>query len=509
MSNNNNSSNENNNNENNPNNKKNTNNPSNTNNANTRNNNPQSSTQISFECTDEDYSKKISQCLSGEIVCKGEEKILLVRFPELSEKEKKFCERALEEIKKTEIEIKGENEINLFLREYCLERMILLSKSQKEKIIEIMKWETIGESILTTILQDPDFEEIVINGPKKNIMLYHRIFGWLRTNTYFRNEEKIKNIINRMASKLGRQLSYNTPILNAVLNDGSRINASMSPIAFSGINATIRKFKENPLTPVDIVESGAINSKAMAFLWMCMQTSASIMICGNTGSGKTTTLNSLFCFLPSHERIVVAEETPELMLPQEHTVKLNTAQQINIGLDELIENTFRMRPDRVIVGEIRNPKEAGAFINTMLAGQAKGSYATFHAESSEEALQRLKSFGVESRSISSLDLIVIQKRLTKNSSGTKKEERKVTEIAEIIKTKEKSGFEINKIFEYEHEKNILEFKNMPTRMALKIMLTTGLKEKQILEEIEKKAMLLEKLKGKVNFKEFFEIAERE
>ena len=341
-------------------------------------------------------------------------------------------------------------------------------------------------------------------------MVYHNVFGWLTTNAFFTSEEKIKTLLNKMAAPLGRQLTYNNPILNATLRNGSRLNASMDPIAFSGINATIRKFRENPFTPIDIIEKKTISKEAMCFLWLAMQTNSSILICGNTGSGKTTTLNSLFCFLPNEERIVVTEETPEIVLPQEHKIKLNSAEQLKIGLEKLIENTFRMRPDRVIVGEVRSSEEASAFVNTMLAGQAKGSYATFHAESSEEALERMKSFGIEENALSSIDLIIVQKRLGRidQKSGLRHEERKVCEICELTKN-EKGEVKIIKLFVLNHKTNTLKRVNESIRIKKKIMQTFSANEKEYLKLLNEKKKLLCKLKGDISFNEFFELVEKE
>jgi len=464
--------------------------------------------ETGFEFNQLEYSKKLSECQSGEIVAQKERRLLLVKAPELSEKENKFFITALEELKRSTKLIQTKAEVYFFLKEHCLENMILLNKEQREKILTFLEWESIGESILTPLLKDPEFEEIVINGPKKPIMVYHQTFGWLTTNSEFTSEEKIKTIINKMAAPLGRQLSYHSPMLNAVLKDGSRLNASMNPIAFSGINATIRKFKENPLTPIDLTEYGTISKSAMAFLWVAMQTSSSILICGNTGSGKTTTLNALFCFLPKEERIVSVEETPELLLPQNHVIKLNTAEQLNITLNSLIDNTFRMRPDRVIVGEIRNRDEASAFVNTMLAGQARGSYATFHAESAEEAIQRLISFGIEEKSLSSLDLIIVQKRLSRvERGGGRTEERKVVEICEIEKNIK--GVRAKPLFTYSFEEKKLKQTGEAQRIMEKIYRTFGCTKNEAKQLIREKEILIEKLKGKVNFREFFELAERE
>ncbi|MDD3085805.1 MAG: ATPase, T2SS/T4P/T4SS family [Candidatus ainarchaeum sp.] len=463
--------------------------------------------KMDFQIVQLDYSKELSECSCGKIVDYKGQRYLLTNIPDLSEKEKGFYIKLLEEIKTTQKELKKRGDIYFFLKEYCLENLVLLNKEQREKILNLLEWECINESVLTPLLCETDFEEIVINGQKKPLMVYHRIFGWLTTNIQFENEEKIKTLINKMASPLGRQLSYHTPLINAVLKNGSRLNASMNPIAFSGINATIRKFKENPLTPLNIIDYGTINTSATAFLWLAMQTSCSILICGNTGSGKTTTLNALFCFLPKDERVIVAEETPELTLPQTHTIKLNTAEQVNVNLGTLIDNTFRMRPDRVIVGEIRNKEEANAFVNTMLAGQARGSYATFHAESALEAIQRLKSFGIEERVLASIDLIIVQKRINLIEKNNRREERRVTEICETVK--DEGILQLRELFKYSFEKKNLEKKNESTQLMDKISKTFSKNNKEIKKLIKEKEKILSNLQKDITFWEFFNIAERE
>jgi archaeal flagellar protein FlaI len=461
--------------------------------------------EIGFNITESEYSKKVSNGFSGTIVKKNDEKKFIINYPELNEKEEKIFSKVLKELKETKKFIKTKKDIYFLIKEFCIENYVLLKKEQREKISTILEWETLGNSILEPLLNDNDFEEIVINGKNKPIMLYHNIFGWLTSNIYFTSEEKIKTIINKIASPLGRQLSYNNPILNATLENGSRLNASMDPIAFTGINATIRKFKENPLTPINIINFKTINAKAMALLWLTMQTSSSILVCGNTGSGKTTTLNSLFCFLPKDERIIVVEETPEIVLPQEHTIKLNTAEHLNIGLEKLIENTFRMRPDRVIVGEIRSKEEAMAFVNTMLAGQAKGSYATFHAENSEEAIERLNTFGIEKNSLKTLDLIIVQKRITKinNKNKTRIEERKIVEICEIIKDDE---IKLKKLFKINYGTEELNILEKSSRIKEKIMQTFSCNEKEYNKLLKEKEKILEKMNESISFKEFFELA---
>lgn len=453
---------------------------------------------ISFSINEIEYSKKLSETKSGLVIERGGERYLLINCPVLFEKEKRILSKAIIELKKSEFRMKSVSDIYLFLKNFCIENMILLSKEQREKILCLIEWESIKESILTPLLSDPNLEEIVVNGPKKPIMVYHKTFGWMKTNAEFNDDEKIKTIINKISWPLGRQISYKSPILNATLPDGSRINASTTPVAFSGINLTIRKFEKNPFCPTDLIRMGTVNSSAMALIWLAMNASCSILICGNTGSGKTTTLNSLFCFLPDNERIVVVEETPEILLPQTHVIKLNAAKQVNIDLGDLIDNTFRMRPDRVIVGEIRTKKEVSAFINTLLSGQAKGSYATFHAENSFEAIERLKHLGIEEPSIQSIDLIIVQKRLPVITSNGRYETRKITEICEIERTS--SGLVPKKIFDYNYKLQKLERKNFPKRLSKKVLACT--QYESLNEAILMKKNILEKM-DRTSFFEFF------
>jgi len=182
------------------------------------------------------------------------------------------------------------------------------------------------------------------------------------------------------------------------------------------------------------VRVGTVNAETMAFLSAAMQCNLNIVIAGGTGSGKTTTLNVLSQFIPLNERIIVVEETPEIRIKHEHCVHLLVNQDLGVGMKELVTDTLRMRPDRVVVGEVRTEKEVKAFVNTMLAGQGKGSITTFHANSAQECLQRMESLGIPSQNLSSIDLIIVQKRWNTYNNKTKnsKEVRRITEVAEVV-----------------------------------------------------------------------------
>ncbi|MBU0586096.1 CpaF/VirB11 family protein, partial [Candidatus Micrarchaeota archaeon] len=171
----------------------------------------------------------------------------------------------------------------------------------------------------------------------------------------------------------------------------------------------------------------------MAFLSMLMQSDSSVIIAGNTASGKTTTLNALFSFIPKNERVVITEETPEINVPHEQQVRLVANKDIGITLKDLVYDSLRMRPDRIIVGEVRNAEEVEALFDVMLGGQARGTYATFHAQSVHEGLLRMKKFGINDMDLRSIDVMVVQRRMLKyyGKSGGAKEERKITEICGV------------------------------------------------------------------------------
>jgi len=264
----------------------------------------------------------------------------------------------------------------------------------------------------------------------------------------------------------------------------------MEPIAFTGPNATIRKFRAKPFTPQDLVRQGTVSAEALAFLWMLMETDFSLLIGGNTGSGKTSTLNALFEFVPKDERIIVVEETPEINLPHRHLVKLNVVDNLGIGMKELIVDTLRMRPDRIVVGEIRNPEEVSAFVDTLLAGQGKGSYATFHAQSGSEALTRLKKLGVLEMDLASIDLILVQKRWNSIdlASNARTEVRRVIELSEVVMQQGRAG--LNTLFEFDYAGKTLQKKNESTRLREKLCRTFGLSEAALGEELARRERLL-------------------
>ncbi|AJF60204.1 MAG: archaeal flagellar protein FlaI [archaeon GW2011_AR10] len=413
---------------------------------------------------------------------------------------------------------KGNSEpIEVALKKFCEKNWVELDDGQREYLVKTLQLLAFEFGFLSIILEDDNIEEVAVIGLHKPVYVFDRAFGWMKTNAFYSSEAAVKNAANKMARQIGRHLSLQNPKLNAVLPNGSRLNACIEPAAMQPA-ITIRKFREKPFTPTELVANRTISSEAIAFLWAAMQTDCSMLVCGNTGSGKTSTLNALFCFVPKEERIIVTEETPEINLPHEHMVKLVTVQNIGIGMSELIENTLRMRPDRVVVGEIRNREEVNAFIDTLLAGQGKGCYATFHARSAKEAALRMKKLGVMEMDLGAVDIILVQKRW--NSVREKKvsaegpfsqtfsqkvsaEVRRITEIVEVSHSAE--GLELRTLFEFDHEKGMLVRKNRSSKVMEKMKITFGLNEKQLgklLKQREKRLRLLQAKEP--SLKEFFE-----
>ena len=353
---------------------------------------------LGYECL---FSKKMIENFSNEIILDTKEyvvfdkespKIYFKDILKLSLGEKQFYLDFFNYIKEIPFN-NNEEELQKYFIDYLRLKKTILDNDQKKYLFNLLNFEINHFGPLTPLINDKDkIEEIAIIGLGLDnpIYVYLANIGWAKANFYFNDEEYVKELINKMSRSIGRQISLNNPLLNASLPNGSRLNAIISPISNKDPIVTLRKFKFNPLTPVDLINFNTFSKEVAIFLWLAMQTDSNILIAGNTGSGKTTTLNAMFSFVQKSERIIICEETPEVNIPHEHKVRLKIDEKKGINMNELIVSTLRMRPDRLIVGEIRTREEINSFIDTMLAGQGKGSYATFHALSTKDCLERLK-----------------------------------------------------------------------------------------------------------------------
>ncbi len=322
--------------------------------------------------------------------------------------------------------------------EHCRIRRWQLDEEQQTYLEKTLREHAFDAGPLTELLAHSSLEEIAITGASvaHPVRVYHAHRGWMSTPLYFTDEKVVIHWLNRLALKSGKRLSGQTPTLNAQLNGNQRVHASMAPVCVSGVEASIRKYVIHATHPQQLVQTNVISSEALAYAVTALQTDCNMLIVGNTGSGKTTTLNALLGCLPTHERLILVEETPELHLSNEHVVRLTPVDAQHVSMATLIRETLRMRPDRVVVGEIRFPEEAKAFMESVLAGQGKGTYATFHGHSSFEALARLKQFGLLESDLGWVNLILVQRRWSERISPTEMIDRRVIcEIVEMVKNK--------------------------------------------------------------------------
>ncbi|WP_233560249.1 CpaF family protein [Oleomonas cavernae] len=287
------------------------------------------------------------------------------------------------------------------------------------------------------MLADATIDDIIVNGPNR---VYVERGGVLeRVSTRFRDEAHLMNIIQRIVSPIGRRVDEASPFVDARLKDGSRVNIVIPPIALDGATVSIRKFKRIPLKIHDLIRIGTMNQEMIDYLAACVRARLNVLISGGTGSGKTTMLNILSGFIAPQERLVTIEDAAELQLRQPHVVRLETRPPSADGTPEitarhLVKNALRMRPDRIILGEIRGG-EAVEMIQAMTTGH-DGSMATLHANSPQDAMSRLElllGFGgmqanvatVRRQIISAVQVIVQVQRLGMGA-------RKVTSIAEVV-----------------------------------------------------------------------------
>ncbi len=312
-----------------------------------------------------------------------------------------------------------------------------LPRSEREVIIKQVTDEVLEFGPLSPLLRDETVSEIMVNGPKQ---VYVERRGKIeRVNVVFRDNLHLHTVIERIISPLGRRLDESMPMVDARLPDGSRVNAIIPPLALNGCVLTIRKFSKNLLKTADLIRNNSMTSHMSKFLEACVKGRMSIIVSGGTGAGKTSTLNIISGFIPHDERIITIEDSAELVLNQDHVVTLETRPSNvdgkgEIAIRDLVRNSLRMRPDRIVVGEVRGG-EALDMLQAMNTGH-DGSLSTAHANSPRDALARLETMvlmagmempmkAIREQIASAIDFIVHQSRL---SDGT----RKITHITEVV-----------------------------------------------------------------------------
>ncbi|MFL6064278.1 MAG: CpaF family protein [Friedmanniella sp.] len=316
------------------------------------------------------------------------------------------------------------------------EEKVPLSGEQRQRLIADVEDDVLGHGPLQRLLDDPTITEIMVNGPD---MVFVEQNGKLTlSNARFTSEEQLRRVIERIVSRVGRRIDESSPLVDARLSDGSRVNAVIAPIAFSGSSLTIRKFSKDPFKVNDLISFGTLSPEMAELLRACVEARLNIIVSGGTGTGKTTLLNVLSSFIPEGERIVTIEDAVELQLQQAHVVRLesrppNVEGRGEIGIRELVRNSLRMRPDRIVVGEVRGG-ESLDMLQAMNTGH-DGSLSTVHANSPRDAIARLETLvlmagmdlplrAIREQIASAVDVIV---QLSRLRDGT----RRVTAVTEI------------------------------------------------------------------------------
>ncbi|MBN1451462.1 MAG: CpaF family protein [Anaerolineales bacterium] len=322
------------------------------------------------------------------------------------------------------------------IEEVYAQANLKLPQDVRNMIFKEVLNDLLGYGPIQPLLDDPDVSEVMVNGPKK---VYVEKKGQLtKTSVAFDDNNHVLQVIDRIILPLGRRIDPDSPTVDARLPDGSRVNAVVPPVAIDGPSITIRKFSKDKLGIGDLINFGSMTEKMGEFLRACVLAHLNVIISGGTGSGKTTLLNVLSSFIPEEERIVTIEDAAELQLQQDHIVRLETKSpnldgRGAVSIRDLVRNSLRMRPDRIVVGEVRGG-EALDMLQAMNTGH-DGSLTTLHANTPRDALSRLETLVlmagmdlplkvVRQQIASAVDLIVQQTRLTDGS-------RKVTSITEV------------------------------------------------------------------------------
>ena len=317
------------------------------------------------------------------------------------------------------------------------EESIVLSRQEKHRLFEQIAAEILGFGPLQPLLEDNDITEVMVNGAKS---CYFEKAGKInRAPITFESDEHVMRIIDRIVAPLGRRIDESSPYVDARLPDGSRVNAVIPPISLVGPCLTIRKFSKDPFTVEQLIDFGSLTPSAVLFMEAAVKSRFNLVISGGTGSGKTTLLNVLSGFIPNDERIITVENAAELQMRQDHVVTLesrppNIEGRGEVTIRQLVINTLRMRPDRIIVGEIRG-EESLDMLQAMNTGH-DGSLTTAHSNSPRDTLSRIETMAlmagmdlpvraIREQIASAIDLIIHQSRM---QDGT----RKVTNVTEVI-----------------------------------------------------------------------------
>lgn len=446
---------------------------------------------------------------SAEIKWLPDKKILIYKLvePHLSDRE----ERLLRKIEESLIEVidvklskvKERGKIIEYLQsktESVLEDLdIHVPKEVYEKVMYYIIRNFFGLNEIEPMMHDPYIEDIGCNGLNTPVFIVHKRFGSIQTSLAYTDPSSLTDFVVKLSERCGRYISYAVPLLDGSLPDGSRIQASLAKdVTTRGPTFSIRKFRKNPYSPTDIIELGTASSKMMAYLWLLVHYSASIVVCGGVSTGKTTFLNVLSMFIPPEDKIISIEDTREINLPHENWIP--SVSRIGFGIPgaggkrygeitlfDLLKESFRQNPDYVVVGEVRG-REAYVMFQGIASGHP--SMGTIHAGSVDDVMKRLETPPIEISPslIESLDLLIV---LT-NAKEKGKSARRVKEMVEIQSVDSRTGIaHTRESFSWIPSDDIFRENIMESDLLRKISFQEGMTYQKLMQELENRERVLE------------------
>ena len=392
---------------------------------------------------------------------------------------------------KTKDEMKKDLEERSQTINTLIEKELNPDEKTRKTLTTIAMNEMYGLGNVELLVDDRNLEEIVINSSKVPVSVYHRKMGWMKTNITLKDEEEAENYSAQIARKVGRQITILNPILDAHLVTGDRVNATRYPISTAGNSITLRLFARNPWTIISLIKEDvkSMSVEMAALLWQAIHYEMNILVSGGTASGKTSALNSLVSLIPPHQRIITIEDTRELVLPkyQWNWVPMSTRAPNPEGLGEitmldLVVNALRMRPDRIVMGEIRRKREAEVLFEAMHTGHSV--YGTIHADTGEQVIKRLIEPPIEvpPGEIDDIHLVLVQYR------DRRKNLRRSLELSEVVPGAK--GPELNYLYKWRARTDVFDKIRDPHRYVEVMNLHTGMTERETIEDQQKKMKVL-------------------
>ena len=364
-------------------------------------------------------------------------------------------------------------------------------EQSKKILIGNVLHEMLGLGDIEILLNDQHLEEIVVNSADEPAWVYHKELGWLKSDIEFVDEDEIYNYSSDIGRRVGKNISSLHPLLDAHLPSGDRVNASLYPISTHGNTITIRKFARDPWTITDFIENGTVSKEVAAFLWLCMQYEMNILVSGGTGAGKTSMLNVLMPFIPPSQRVLSIEDTREVSLPEFlHWVPLTTREpnpegKGGVSMLDLLVNALRMRPDRILVGEVRRKRQAEVLFEAMHTGHTV--YSTLHADTAEQTVRRLINppINVPKTMVEAVDINLVMFR------DRRRNFRRAMELAEIDLNDDATEVEANVLYEWQSREDEMKKQADSESVYENLKMHTGMTSEEIDENLREKEDILE------------------